>query len=165
MWTLRKHQPAVVSSLSGPIELESKRATDAAATGVDSVCRASVTNGVVAAASWQPTVEAICEPGGTVRDGSWHPTERWWSAAAGLVHHSSQASDPTGPPARIVTISSVVVRSMVSPLKRASAVPSKHAKKRREDRHLPKIWIPDALDFPPTAENSLRVTGLAATNC
>ena len=40
--------------------------------------------------------------------------------------------------------------------KRASAVPSKHARKRREERYLPKIWLPDALDFPPTAKNSLR---------
>lgn len=49
-WTLKTHQPDVVSSLSGPIELESKRATDAAATGADSVCRAWVRNGAGRAA-------------------------------------------------------------------------------------------------------------------
>jgi len=61
-WPLNTHQPAV----SGPIELESKSAPGAVATGLDSVCRASVTNGVMVAASWQPAVEAGCVPGGNV---------------------------------------------------------------------------------------------------
>ena len=74
---LKAHQPAVVPSLSGPIGLESKSASGAAATRLESVCRASVTNGVRSAASWQPAVDEICGPGGTVRDAAWHPTERW----------------------------------------------------------------------------------------
>ena len=52
--------------MSVPVALQPKGGTDAVATGVDSVCRAAVTNGVVAAAAWQPTAEAICEPRGSV---------------------------------------------------------------------------------------------------
>src|SRR5688500_3799037 len=58
-WTLNGHHPAVLASVSGLIEADWK-STSGAATDVDSVWRASVTNGVMTAASWQRMADSIC---------------------------------------------------------------------------------------------------------
>lgn len=122
-WTWKTHQPEAFSWLSGPIESDWWGAGGAPATYADSCCRASVTNSATAAASWQPAVDAKCGPLGKAWDPSWHPAARWWLSAAGLAHHSSQASEPLGPPARTITIRHVAVRSIALDAKGASAVP------------------------------------------
>ena len=103
-----------------------RNANRAAASFLNSVCRASLTNGEIAVAGSQSTTYgAIHGPCGPDWDASWHPTARRWPAPAGLSHQSSQANELLGPPTRTATIISVVVRSIALAGKRGkrSATP------------------------------------------